>query len=323
IASRQRGVTEVGGGTKTPSYDVSAFRFRGARREQKVPACFLDTEILKRIYTTLEDASQNSVDHQIQRIRAGIQSQERASVTRRDEESLNAEAERLRAIYTVGITMEGADGKRIIEYDKNALEPEQLPKPLLRLVFDIGVLASYVEPSRTLPIGATVVLDFSRPPAYDISNPSIAPTPNASSIVLYGTDETWVSGLATNLENVFSQNTTHRGWLHARQTYDLLLFVLGLPGALSFSGLLNLWVGQRIEQAAGQFIATSFVVIAFFFFLYVLRIGFGLMRWLYPYVEMSVEPKPLYARLRTLWSAMLLSVVSGVIVAGVIKLIGW
>jgi hypothetical protein len=102
----------------------------------------------------------------------------------------------------------------------------------------------------------------------------------------------------------------------------LLLFALGIPCALSASGLLHNWVGQEIERQAGVFVATSVVVIALLISVYLFRLGFSLLRWLYPYIEMKAEPKPLYVRLRSVWSATLLGVPLGVISSGLAKLVG-
>jgi hypothetical protein len=306
-----------------PTYDVSVFRRRGARREPRVPACTVTVEVFKRIFRSLAEASRQLVQLQVGQIRDGLKAPTSPEEAAQLEHRLRTEEARLRALNAVGLILEAADGKLIWECDESALDSDMLPTPLRRITFEIGFVARFLETQQKLPSSATVVLDFGKPPAFDISDPSIAPTPNASSIVVYGTDETWVYGVSSSLEGLISRSRTHRDWLHARHTYQLLLFALGIPAALSASGLFHNWLGLGIEQHAGTFVATSFIVVVFLFFLYLFRLGFSLLRWLYPYIEMTAEPKPLYARLRNVWSAILLSIPGGVITAGLAKLVGW
>jgi hypothetical protein len=326
VAGRQSGVKTMEAeqpDISIPTYDITVFKRRGARREPRVPACTVGVEMFKRIFRSLINAGRQSVQYQVAQIRDSLQAPASPEDAARLEHALRSEEARLRALNSVGVILEGADGKLIWECDEDALEAHMLPKPLRRITFETGFVTRFLESQQKLPNSAAVVLDFGKPPAFDISDPSIAPTPNASSIVVYGTDETWVYGASSDLESLISQNKTHRDWLHARHTYQLLLFAFGIPAALSASGLLHNWLGQELDHYAGAFVATSFIVTIFLFFLYLFRLGFSLLRWFYPYIEMTAEPKPLYARLRNVWSAILLSIPGGVIAAGLVKLVGW
>jgi hypothetical protein len=215
VAGRHAGMEMVETDQPTasiPAYDISVFRRRGARREPRVPACTVDVEVFKRIFRALADASPQSVQHQVAQIRDGRDKPTSPEKAARLDYGLRAEEARLRALNAVGLILEERDGKLIWECDESALESHMLPKPLRRSTFETGFVIRFLDTQQKLPNSATVVLDFDKPPAFDIFDPSIAPTPNASSIVVYGTDETWIYGVSSSLENLISQSGTHRDW---------------------------------------------------------------------------------------------------------------
>ena len=63
----------------------------------------------------------------------------------------------------------------------------------------------------------------------------------------------WVSGVFEKLISTLQQGRLRTGWLHARYTYDLLVFV-GLPGAVAAATLFGQWLGRRYfaEEALPQ-----------------------------------------------------------------------
>jgi hypothetical protein len=152
VANRLNGVEVVEvdqASAPIPSYDVSVFRRRGARRGPRVPACTVDVEVFKRIFRSLGEASRQLMQLQVGQMRDGLATQTPPEEAVKLEHRLRTEEARLRALNAVGLILEGADGKLIWECDERALDADMLPKPLRRITFEIGFVALFLKVSKS------------------------------------------------------------------------------------------------------------------------------------------------------------------------------
>jgi hypothetical protein len=120
VANRHIGVEAVEAHqpeVPAPTYDISVFKRRGARREPRVPACTVDVEVFKRIFRSLVTASRQSVQYQVAQIRDSVPPPASPEDAARLERGLRTEEARLRALNSAGVVLEGEDGKLIWEFD--------------------------------------------------------------------------------------------------------------------------------------------------------------------------------------------------------------
>jgi hypothetical protein len=301
------------------SLDVSLLSVQGGERQRRIPTCYVDHTSLRRIFRALKEASDEAVQLEISAIRNNPQLLGTLSDPARTS-SLHAEHEaRVKTLNAVGIILQAANGERVIGFDESLLEPDRLPTPLVSASLETGLLYRTSQPGQVAPNRAVVQFDFSKPPLIDLSNPSGAPTPNGSMLLVAGTNTTWVSGTYSKLEGILSRNRNNWGWLHGSHIYDFLLFIVGLPVALSAGSLVADW---PLAMSMHSTLRTALIVYSFFVALYGFRLAFSLTRWLYPHVELRHEPKPFYLRLRATIVIVLLGALGSLIASGLIKLFG-
>jgi hypothetical protein len=184
---------------------------------------------------------------------------------------------KVRVAYSVIVIARGRAGEQKISLGPALLEEENLPKPVASVEFNIGDYYQLTQRQQA-PNRARIVLDFMKPPPFDLSIPSLAPTPKDSSIEVVGNHSMWVSGVFEKLISTLQQGRLRTGWLHARYTYDLLVFV-GLPGAVAAATLFGQWLGRRYfaEEALPQLAG---FILALWVSLLVFRLSFSAIRWL-------------------------------------------
>lgn len=247
----------------------------------RVPSCVVDAEALTRILAALRTGAE-----------------EAARTHHAKQAGPNPiPLERLNELYRVTMILRGAEGELVLSADDHALDRERIPRPLQSVEFEIGLSYRIELSGQQAPNRATVTLDFSRPPAFDISNPSGAPTPNNSQISVYGSEPIWVSGVFERIRAVLQQGSVKTGWIHGPHVYDVLVYFVGIPFALAVAVL----AASRIPAPEGL-LGLSFSLAVFLFAgltaLWSFRLSFSISRWLLPYVEYAPAPEPLHRKLR-------------------------
>lgn len=160
-----------------------------------------------------------------------------------------------------------------------------------------------------------LTLDFSSPPAFDSENPLSAPTPNASTLIVSGRDESWISTIESCVEDVLKEKRTKRKLLHRNAIYDLGLFLVGFPASFAVTSVFYTRFGDFLSSLHNVIeIAIYFYVFLLTVFVY--RLCFGYARWLFPTMELEGSV-PSRATQRKLLSY----VASGLFLAGLAKLI--
>jgi hypothetical protein len=268
--------------SRVETFDLTLFEVRDSTKQQRIRTCAVDVDLLKRLLRTLRTAGDKAAD---------IETAALAANDRVDE------LVKARARNAVAITVIGANGERFHALDdERRLDQTELPQPLRSVTFDTGAL--YRRAGKTPPNSVIVHFDFSKPPLLDLSNPSGQPTPNQSFLNASGSDAHWVAGTYSGLVELLDQRRTEWGWLHGPGTYDALLFTVGIPVALSAGALVD-WAVSSNATHLPVALRTAFLIYALFAGLFLFRLAFGVVRWLFPYVEMQTEPRSRSKRWRT------------------------
>lgn len=294
----------VGAGTQPPPQPmaISYQKRRGA-----VP-CAVDSELLRRIFRDLSTGSDEAARLEIAR-----QAQNRALADSPATPITAFQHATVRGAYSVLVTARGRTGEQKIALDPAILEEGNLPKPIESVEFDIGAWHQ-LKTQQQASNRVRVVLDFTKPPPLEVSNPSSGPTQNNSYIEVIGNDSMWVSGVYEKVSSTLQQGRLRTGWIHTQYTYDVLLAVVGLPGAIALSTIFGRWLGKSyfgdalLPQFAG-------FILALFISLLVFRFSFSLIRWLLPLVEFSPPAQPLHRQIRIAVSTIVLGVIGSIAAA--------
>lgn len=284
---------------QTPS--LPAVTFSAHEKDSRIRSCTVDRETLRRLRAALRTAAEEAA-------RA-----HKASMT-----TQQLPVGQLEALYRVSVLARGRHGDLVLSDDPDVLSSDSLPKPLQRVEFEIGLYYRLAN-NQAAPNRASLVLDFTRPSAFDFSNPSGDPTPNASRITVYGTEPIWVAGVFERLRAILDEGKVNTGWLHGAHTYDVLVFLLGFP--LSLAG--GVWLASRVHAPTGvdpRAFGIAAFALAAIVALTMFRLAFSVIRWLLPYVEFASLPEPVHRRLRVVGATILVGGLTSLLVAAITAL---
>ncbi len=286
VAEREQKVQE-----RLNSFDPQAAAATAVAYEKttRIPSCVVDYDILRRLYRDLSEGAAEAL--RIALATPGNMQDEKV----------------LRLAHAITILAHGENGEQVLTIDSAVLVQETLPRPLQSVRLELGLNYKIVLKGADAPNRAFVLLDLSKPKLFDLANPAGAPTPNNSTISVYGTGSIWVSGVYQRLLSTVEQGKTRVRLLHSAHVYDALLFTLGLPFVLTFAAV----VSHRIAVAF-SFGPEVYHVAAFIFILAValmfFRVAFSFARWLLPYVEFAPQKQPMERRIRAFLAVVTLGV---------------
>lgn len=279
-------------------------RFHFFEKQSRIRACAVNLDVLRRIHSILRSAGDEAALLHERKQYAPIQ---------------GGPAE-LARLYRVTLMLRGAQGEVTTTDDPAVIEPDLLPFPLQSVDYEIGFNYRMTTGNQAFN-RATVRFDFTRPPAIDISTSTSQPTPNTSTVSVFGSDTLWVAGVFERVNAIIEQSAVNSFWLHRAYAYDVALLVLGLPLALvvglSAAGRSPEMPGVNpiVTQIAIAFLAGMLSLLAF-------RIAFGLTRWLLPYIEYVPSPVPLHRRVRLFLATAIFAIVTSVLGSGIYALLG-
>ena len=250
--------------------------FRGITRYSRLPSCRVSLEGIRKLFTELEARTKEAVDRHL----VGLQ---------RPAETPEGEFETLkeRAKDLSGLTafISGTGGEFVMITSAAAWDHDVLPDRVRSIRFDSN--SSFRNLVNVDLMNRFVIeIDLSEPPALGPYNPWEQHTPNQSRIEIQGDHEPWVRGVHDQVLAFFKNRRKHREWFHSAVTYNLVHWFLGFP--------LAFWVAYRSgEWFPGVFavlpsvLQASLYVYVVLLTLLVFRFSVGLLRWLFPLVEIE------------------------------------
>ncbi len=249
--------------------------YKGSYRTAKPPSCRLAHLDLKILFRLLQDKAKEATEKVITSVPRDQPAEERETMVAR-----------IREVLRVHATIEGTSGQQLASVtDPDALDEDRIGFPVRRVTFDSAV-ALRTRTGNYPENWVAVRLDFDTPPLFDLSNPSDEPTPNESLITVSGNDTTWATAVYADLQEFFGQRRLRRGWIHAKHSYDLLLMFLGLPLTFRMIYLVSAPYAASLARF-DQTLRVAIYVYLFFLFLYLFRLGFAVVRWVFPLVELA------------------------------------
>jgi hypothetical protein len=278
-------------------------RFNFFEKQARIRACAVNLDVLRRIHSILRSAGEEAaLLHE-----------------RKQYAAIRGGPAELARLYRVTLMLRGAQGEVTATDDPAVIESDLLPFPLQSVDFEIGFNYRAATGNQAFN-RATVRFDFSRPPAIDISTSTSEPTPNTSTISVFGSDTLWVAGVFERVNAVIQQSAVTSFWLHRAHAYDVALLSLGLPLAfvlgMSIAGRAPGMPGVNttVTQIAVAFLAGILSLLGF-------RIAFGLTRWLLPYIEYVPSPAPVHRRVRLFLATAIFAIVASLLGSGIYALL--
>jgi hypothetical protein len=136
--------------------------------------------------------------------------------------------------------------------------------------------------------GVKLFFDFKKAPLIDWRNIVSAPTPNESKIEVRGYSATWVAAVFQGVLDRLHTENNWRQYIHAPFSYDVGLFILGLPLAFYVLSSTTRLLGDS-PDALDPFVKYAFYLYIFLFTLVFFRLLLGYTRWVFPILELRGE----------------------------------
>lgn len=255
----------------------------------RIPSCVVDYDILRQLHRALSDGA-------VEALRIAL-----ANPGNKTDEKV------LRLAHAITITAHGMNGEKLLTIDPAVLTQESLPRPLQFIRIELGLHHKIILNGAEAPNRAAVALDFSKPRALDLTNAPGTPTPNNSSISVYGTGSIWVSGVYQRLLATVEQGRTRVRLLHSAYVYDVLLLMFGLPFILTFAAVVSHRVAVVFSFGPEVYTVATFILMLAVAIM-VFRLAFSFARWLLPYVEFAPQKQPLERRIRAFFAVVTLGI---------------
>jgi hypothetical protein len=278
-----------------PPQPTAPILFKGTNRQFVIPACLLRPNDLRRLYRLLEQKAKEAADRQVAAMTLP------QGQTQVDFDRFKTS---VRETLVLNLRLQTKSGSWVGGQAIDPLEDEQLLDGITRIEFDSCFLFRLRFNNATPNNAFLVVIDLVRPSILDMGPD---PMQNTSLATISGSDVTWANGLCAELEAFFQQSTTRRGWLHQRQSYTALLFLLGFPLSFDIVYHLDRLIRQRTPLPEALSVAMYVYVVLVTLFLF--RILFNYARWVFPKVELDAPRQHIGVRHRVAISALVVMVV--------------
>jgi hypothetical protein len=247
----------------------------GLSRSAQPPACVLTIEDLRRLYAELDKKASEALEK-------FLAAQVRHPGTpETDFEQLKQQA---REAGRITVTIAGDSGELVVGRSTDVFSAEYLPHRMITVAYDN---TSGLQPLNvSLANRLTVTLDLSEAPGFTAYDPWNHPTPNTTRVEVSGTDDTWVSATFQAVLDFFQRRRRRRRWLHGPVSFNLLNWLLIIPGSL--------WTTFRVDQRLLQPLVdlptglrAAADIYLFLFFMLLSRVLIYTVRWMFPAVELE------------------------------------
>ncbi|MEJ1360054.1 MAG: hypothetical protein RPU51_18090 [Candidatus Sedimenticola sp. (ex Thyasira tokunagai)] len=135
-------------------------------------------------------------------------------------------------------------------------------------------------------------------------------TINQSTGVITGDNSNWVNGTYKTLEDFFKLYSTPYSFIHKKTSYDLMLWLFGVPLTLAWLYKISQWIGDKLD-ATPEVISIAIYLYLFYLMLMISRILFNYTRYIFLKVEGPRHPNKGPWRHRALLAALVLTFIGG------------
>ena len=154
-------------------------------------------------------------------------------------------------------------------------------------------------------------LDLKKQNVFDILQKA-SDTINQSNGVITGNNSNWVNGTYKALEDFFKLYSTPYDFIHKKSSYDLMLWLFGMPLTLAWLYKFSQWqwMGNKLDQSP-EIITIAVYIYLSVLILFIFRILFNYTRYIFLKVEGPRHPNKGPWRHRGLLAALLLTYIGG------------
>lgn len=285
---------------KSPS--IKALDYKGLNLKTFIPSSVISIDDLKNLYNQLDAKAGEALEKMIS---------ESKKPADQSEEDFNNLKEQARDVGHLTVIIHGGDGEQIVKSSKEIFEKQYLPESINTIIFDSSAGLE------TLNINMLnrffVNLDFAETPGFHKYNPWDKPTPNNSVIEVIGADHTWVTAIYETILKFFRSRKKKRAWLHSWITFNILNWLIGIPGSLWFVYRIDTIFSTFFEKLHGVLQGAIYVYVLLFALL-IFRLIIGGFRWIFPLIELEgSRSKKIRGILGTVQSALLLALIYDVL----------
>lgn len=219
----------------------------------------------------------------------------------------------LNRAFAITTTVFGTDGKKAYVPSIENIFSDTTPDPLIGLTAT-NKMAYAAFTNANTNNNFKLELDFSSPPIVDSENPLSSPTPNRSNIEINGVTETWIAAVESAVTEELTKNKNRRGWLHWQFIYDAGLFFFAMPAGIFACHAAKVTFPTQFSNL-GTTLEIAVFIYLFLVSIFLFRVSFGYVRWLFPKMELLNDQSSRSAHRRFLkW------IVGGLLIAGVSSL---
>ncbi|MFC3702853.1 hypothetical protein ACFOND_14545 [Reinekea marina] len=191
-------------------------------------------------------------------------------------------AQNIRDSFLLTITLNGSNGEELQGTIEDVFDSPNFPDVVTK-VFASSETSLKVNCDFTPRNKVIVLIDFTKPKLLDFSVLPGYKTPNNSNFQVEGLDSSWVNGLYAEIENYLRNRKKPGFFLHKHATYDLFLWLIGMP----FAFFLSYKVSGFVESFASfnSFFKSALYLYVGFATIIAFRIVYHYARWAFPRIE--------------------------------------
>ncbi len=259
----------------------SEFTYKSNYRQQKLPSCTCDLDYFKKLFEILKISTEEGANIEIAKLK------KKDSDSDEGFEKLKIEAKNL---YKVAIHIFGSKGEYIFTEASSIFDNPGLPDVIAKITFDNTSKFKAILQQREPINKFRLEFNFTKPVIFDFnSSPSMA-TPNNSFISVLGENSTWVSGVYNKVMESLKDRANIRGWIHVNNIYDVFLWFLVVPLNLRLLYNINRILPPGFSGMSDFFKAACYLYF-FIVVLYLFRMLFNYIRWIFPNMELITNIK--------------------------------
>ena len=270
-------------------------------RTRKVPACVFSRDDLLRLYEQLNVKLQEEVEDRLSSI------SKLPEYPGQDYEALKKE---IKDAYKIAITINTINGESLFGTDRNVIDSISSDMEISSIY--LSSKSSFEAKFNVPPNNHfSILLDFTKPPVFDLANPVTSPTPNSSAFEVSGENDTWVRAVYDQINSFFELKKTKRSWLHRQGVYDFFLWLVIFP--------LIAWILLRLSKIYDTIfpdLHIMFDIVAgiygFVFTVTLYRLIFGYTKWIFPLVELSGAGRGVSRGHRRFWWFLMIGILATV-----------
>lgn len=245
-----------------------------------IKSCSTDITHLRKLFLKMKEINEQALDLELNALNR------RPNQSDKEFEELK---EKVKEQMKVGVQIYGATGEQLYTEDESNLKEDKLPVSIDNITINNAFTFKnvfFIDPKNAM----RVHLQFQHREIFNVKSETIGLTGNNSEIEIMGQDENWANGARTQLVSIIKEKKNDRYWLHTNIFYVLLVWILLIPFFLWLTDKLNITIASTLAEKPDIFRIAVYIYI-FFSILYIGRVLYNYLLWLFPSIEIRLANK--------------------------------